>query len=61
MSLIYLIYMTDGEMVDVVNEDGGVLESVLKSDAHKRGLLHKTVISEVIDSHLNGKPERNSV
>lgn len=53
--------MTDGEMVDVVNEDGGVLESVLKSDAHKRGLLHKTVISEVIDSHLNGKPERNSV
>ena len=38
------------ELVDVVDESGKVLEVVAKPEAHKRGLLHKTVISEVIDS-----------
>ena len=38
------------EMVDVVDENGNVLEIVPKPEAHARGLLHKTVISEVMDS-----------
>ncbi len=38
------------ELVDVVNERGEVLEVVEKHEAHERGLLHKTVVSEVIDS-----------
>ncbi len=38
------------EYVDVVDESGNVLEAVPKTEAHKRGLLHKTVISEVTDS-----------
>lgn len=40
----------DVEFVDVVDEKGNVLEVVPKPDAHKRGLLHKTVISAVVDS-----------
>ncbi len=39
--------MTD-ELVDAIDEKGNVLEVVLKKDAHIRGLLHKTVISQVI-------------
>lgn len=38
------------ELVDMVDEDGKVLRVVTKPEAHKQGLLHKTVISEVIDS-----------
>lgn len=38
------------ELVDVVDEQGNILEVVPKQEAHKRGLLHKTVISEVLDS-----------
>ena len=38
------------ELVDVVDENGKTLEVVLKTEAHQKGLLHKTVISEVIDS-----------
>ena len=38
------------ELVDVVDEQGTVLKIVLKQEAHRQGLLHKTVISEVIDS-----------
>ncbi len=34
----------DVELVDVVDEKGNVLEVVPKPDAHKRGLLHKTVM-----------------
>lgn len=42
--------MEDLEQVDIVDEQGNVLETTSKKDAHQRGLLHKTVISEVIDS-----------
>jgi len=41
--------MTQGELVDIIDENGNFLEIVSKQEAHKRGLLHKTVISEVID------------
>lgn len=34
----------NGEIVDIVDEDGKVLRRVSKTDAHKHGLLHKTVI-----------------
>ncbi len=42
--------MDDLELVDVVDEANNVLETVTKKEDHQRGLLHKTVISEVIDS-----------
>lgn len=38
------------EMVDVVDEKDNIVESASKSNAHSRGLLHRTVISEIIDS-----------
>jgi 8-oxo-dGTP pyrophosphatase MutT (NUDIX family) len=38
------------EIVDVVDENGKVLKQVTKEYAHKKGLLHKTVISEIINS-----------
>lgn len=42
--------MSQDELIDIINENGDVLEVVSKREAHERGLLHKTVISEVIDS-----------
>lgn len=42
--------MDDSEQVDIVDQQGDVLETTSKEDAHRRGLLHKTVITEVIDS-----------
>ena len=44
--------MTAGEIeyVDIVDEKGAVLNFVPKPEAHQKGLLHKTVISEVVDS-----------
>ena len=42
--------MSQDELLDIIDEDGKVLEIVTKREAHQRGLLHKTVISEVIDS-----------
>lgn len=42
--------MEDNELVDIVDERGTVRETVPKGEAHRRGLFHKTVISEVIDS-----------
>lgn len=38
------------EIVDVVDEKDNTVGSVSKIAAHKRGLLHRTVISEIIDS-----------
>ena len=38
------------EMVDVVDEKGTIVGVTSKSEAHKKGLLHRTVISEIIDS-----------
>ena len=42
--------MSQDELVDIVDNTGNILEVVSKKEAHKKGLLHKTVISEVIDS-----------
>ena len=38
------------EMVDVVDENDNVLYNTTKQNAHKKGLLHRTVIGQVIDS-----------
>ena len=38
------------EFVDVIDENGNVLDSVLKQAAHEKGLSHKCVVAEVIDS-----------
>jgi isopentenyl-diphosphate delta-isomerase len=38
------------EIVDIVDDKNNVIASISKTDAHKKGLLHKTVISQVIDS-----------
>jgi 8-oxo-dGTP pyrophosphatase MutT (NUDIX family) len=42
--------MPDEEMIDVVDESGAVVNTVLKTVAHEKGLLHKTVIGEIVDS-----------
>lgn len=42
--------MSKDELVDIVDDNGSFTEVVTKQEAHRRGLLHKTVISEVIDS-----------
>lgn len=36
------------ETVDIVNEQNEVIGSVSKKEAHEKGLLHKTVIAEVV-------------
>ena len=38
------------EMVDIVDESDVVLYQVPKREAHEKGLLHRTTISEIIDS-----------
>lgn len=38
------------EQVDIVTMDGKYLKTVSKSTAHQEGLLHKTVIAELINS-----------
>lgn len=38
------------ELVDIVNERDEVLYAVAKTEAHGKGLLHRTVISELINS-----------
>src|SRR3989344_2857247 len=42
--------MSQDELVDIVDENGNILKVVAKGEAHEKGLLHKTVISQVIDS-----------
>src|SRR3989344_6772239 len=42
--------MTKDELVDIVDESENFLEVVSKQEAHKKGLLHKTVIGVVMDS-----------
>lgn len=37
------------ELVDIIDEQGNVLRQIMKSEAHERGLLHKTVIGYVRD------------
>ena len=41
------------EQVDIVNEQDEVLYSTSKQKAHEKGLLHRTVIAEVVDSKGN--------
>lgn len=41
---------TQPEQVDIVNEKGDILGQTSKEEAHKKGLLHMTVISEVVNS-----------
>jgi len=38
------------EWVDIVDENNKFLYKTTKKEAHKKGLLHRTVISEIIDS-----------
>ena len=42
--------MSQDELVDIVNENGDILYVAQKREAHEKGLLHKTVIAEIIDS-----------
>src|SRR3989344_132482 len=35
------------ELVDIIDEQDKVINTVTKKEAHERGLLHKTVISEI--------------
>lgn len=41
------------ELVDIVDDACAVLYSVTKTEAHQKGLLHRTVIGEVRDSKGN--------
>ncbi len=38
------------EIVDIVNEEDQVVGQISKHEAHAKGLLHRTVISEIRDS-----------
>lgn len=38
------------EFVDIVDENNKVLYKTSKKEAHKKGLLHRCVISEIINS-----------
>lgn len=38
------------ETVDIVSPDNKVLYQAAKTEAHQKGLLHRTVIAEIIDS-----------
>ncbi len=38
------------EYVDIINEKKQIIGSVSKQEAHEKGLLHRTVIAEVINS-----------
>lgn len=40
--------MTD-ELIDIVDEHDKVVGTAMKSEAHDKGLLHRTVISEVVN------------
>ncbi len=40
--------MSQDELVDVVDENGNFLEVVAKGVAHEKGLLHKTIIANVV-------------
>ena len=42
--------MSQDELVDIVDGNGDFIKVVSKREAHEKGLLHKTVISEIIGS-----------
>lgn len=41
------------ELIDIVDINNKVIEKMSKAQAHKKGLLHRTVIAEIIDSKGN--------
>lgn len=41
------------EMVDIINQQNEVLYQTSKEEAHQKGLLHRCIIAEVIDSKGN--------
>ncbi|OGH08750.1 MAG: hypothetical protein A2152_03265 [Candidatus Levybacteria bacterium RBG_16_35_6] len=41
------------DKVDVVNDNNEIIKTVSKDLAHAKGLLHRTVIAEMIDEHGN--------
>lgn len=41
----------DGEVVDIVDEEDAVLRQALKTEAHKNGWLHKTVVGYLKYGH----------
>lgn len=50
-AMLYFCKMKiDTEIVDIIDSDCKIIGTKLKSEAHQKGLLHATVISEVIDS-----------
>ncbi len=40
-------------MVDVVDQNNKILSQISKNEAHQKGLLHRCIIAEVIDSNGN--------
>lgn len=42
--------LSDPERVDVVSKDNKILFSVVKQEAHKKGLLHRTILAQLINS-----------
>lgn len=45
-----MLTQQDIEKVDIVDESDNVLYKIAKTDAHEKGLLHRTAIAEVKDS-----------
>lgn len=41
------------EMVDIIDQNNSVISQVSKIEAHQKGLLHRCIIAEVIDSQGN--------
>ena len=41
---------SDLEMVDVVDKNNKVLFVIAKQDAHKKGLLHRTILAQLVNS-----------
>lgn len=42
--------MSQEEQVDIVDENENVIHVAAKSEAHEKGLLHKTVIGQIVNS-----------
>lgn len=45
--------MSIDELVDIVNDNDEVIGQISKHQAHEQGVLHRTVIAEIIDSTGN--------
>jgi isopentenyl-diphosphate delta-isomerase len=42
--------MSQDELLDIIDENENIIQVATKREAHQKGLLHKTIIAEVIDS-----------